>query len=310
MSPILRRSLAAAAALALAGPALTLGAPALAQTVVKPENDPVAQRPEGVEPAALGEVDPATVVAEVEGEAVLLSDLQALLAELPPQYQQMPDEALYDALLQQLTTQALMAQAAEDSGVASETEVVRALDRARREVLADYWLRQALSQSVTEEAIRAEYDAQLGQAEPVEEVRARHILLETEEEAQAVRQQLEGGADFAELAREKSTGPSGPEGGDLGWFTQDRMVPPFAEAAFAAETGDIAGPVETQFGWHVLEVTDRREQPKPAFEQVQGQIAQSLAQQTASELMAGLREGAEIETPEGRPGLEALRSAE
>lgn len=307
MSPTLRSSLSAVAA--LAAPAL-FAAPVLAQTVVKPENDPVAQRPQGIEPAAVGEVDPATVVAEVEGEAVLLSDLQAALAELPAQYQQMPDEMLYDALVQQLTTQALMAQAAEDSGVASETEVVRALDRARREVLADHWLRQALEDTLDEEAVRAAYDERIGRADPVEEVRARHILVETEEEAQAIMDELEGGADFAALAEARSTGPSGPQGGDLGFFTRDRMVPPFAEAAFAAETGEIAGPVETQFGWHVIEVTERREQPKPAFEEVEAQIAQSLAQQAAGELMAGLREGAEVQTPEGRPGLEALRPAE
>ena len=137
-----------------------------------------------------------------------------------------------------------------------------------------------------------------GRANPAaSEVHARHILLETEEKAREVLAEVQGGKEFAAAAQEYSTGPSGPNGGDLGFFTADQMVKPFADAAFAMKPGEVsAEPVKTDFGWHVIKVEDRREQAQPGLEEMKEQLSQEATQEIAAEMMAGLREGAEIVT--------------
>jgi peptidyl-prolyl cis-trans isomerase C len=144
--------------------------------------------------------------------------------------------------------------------------------------------------------VRARYDKEVAATAPENEVRARHILLETEEEAKAVIAELDGGADFEALAKEKSTGPTGPNGGDLGYFTRGRMVPEFEEAAYALDVGGYTKqPVQTQFGWHVIKLEDKRQVQPPAFADVEGQIPFRLHARALFRTPQQLREEAEVE---------------
>ncbi|MGR3637961.1 peptidylprolyl isomerase, partial [Alterinioella nitratireducens] len=140
--------------------------------------------------------------------------------------------------------------------------------------------------------------AQYGDAAPATEYNASHILVETEEEAQSLIEELEGGADFAELAQQNSTGPSGPNGGQLGWFSPGMMVPSFEEAVFELEVGEISAPVETQFGWHVVKLNETREQDAPALDQVRADLVEGLRVARVDAYIEDLSENAEIDRPE------------
>jgi peptidyl-prolyl cis-trans isomerase C len=139
------------------------------------------------------------------------------------------------------------------------------------------------------------YDEAIKQMAPEEEVHARHILVATEDEAKAIIAELKKGADFATLAKEKSKDPGAAEGGDLGWFTKDQMVPEFAEVAFKLQKGQISDPVHTQFGWHIIKVEDRRTKPTPTFDQVKAQIENYVSHRAQAQFVDNLRHSARIE---------------
>ncbi|MDX1541774.1 MAG: peptidylprolyl isomerase [Geminicoccaceae bacterium] len=236
------------------------------------------------------------VVATVGDQEIHRSELEAAAADLPEQYRQMPLEMIYGPLLDRVIDARLLAMQAEESGLGDEPEVQPALERARARVLSDALVRREVSEGVTEEKVQALYEER--KTDPAfarDEVHARHILVESQEEAEAIIEELEGGADFAALAEEKSTGPSGPNGGDLGYFTREQMVPEFAEAAFALEPEEITEePVQTQFGWHVIKVLDKRTS-EPSFEETAPALRQELARQVVADLLGGLREETEIQ---------------
>ena len=152
-----------------------------------------------------------------------------------------------------------------------------------------------IQKDVTDEAVRAAYDAQVSNVPPQEEIHARHILVATLEDAQAVIAELDAGRPFEDVAREKSTGPSGPNGGDLWFFRQGQMVPAFEAAAFALQPGEVSEPVQTQFGWHVIKVEERRQSAPPAFETVAGQLRQQLLIQSFQDRVDELKADATIE---------------
>lgn len=236
------------------------------------------------------------VVATVDGTEIRRSEVEAAARSLPEQYRQMPLEMLYGVLLDRVIDFRLLANQAEELDLEDDEDVQVALARARADVLRDALIQQRIEEGSTDAALQARYE-QLKENPDFarEEVHARHILLETEEEARAVIEQLEGGADFATVAQEKSIGPSAATGGDLGYFTRDQMVPEFAEAAFAMESGETSSaPVQTQFGWHVIAVVDKRT-AEPSFEESEPQLRQDLAREIVNELVAGLRESAAIE---------------
>ncbi|UCH74258.1 MAG: peptidylprolyl isomerase [Rhodospirillales bacterium] len=250
------------------------------------------------------------VVAKVDGQSIYLSDLITAYSQLPAQAQQMGMEAVYPFLLDRVIDERLLAVAAEKAIAPDDPEVTEQLEQMRERISIQVYFTRTLEEKVTEERIREGYDQYLKDNPPAEEVHARHILLETEEKAREVLTEIQGGKDFAEAAKEHSTGPSGPNGGDLGYFAADAMVKPFADAAFAMQAGDISSdPVQTQFGWHLIKVEDRRETPQPGFEEMRDQISQELAQTVATELLDGLRGAATIEkfdmagnpAPEGEP---------
>jgi peptidyl-prolyl cis-trans isomerase C len=165
-------------------------------------------------------------------------------------------------------------------------------------------LQEAAKAALTDEAMREVYNDAVKSMSGQEEVRARHILVETEEEAKAILEQLKAGADFATLAKEKSKDPGGADGGDLGYFSKDQMVPEFSEVAFKMYPGQLSNPVKTQFGWHIIKLEDKRTKPVPSFEQVRERIEAFITRKAQSELIAKLRQGAKIERidpPDDKP---------
>ena len=235
-----------------------------------------------------------TVVATVGGTDITLGHMVALRERLPQQYRQLPDEALFEGILTQLINQeALSQQAGEPS---QRTELV--LDNERRALLANGVLQEAAQGAVTEFAIEQAYQEAFGEAGPTTEWNAAHILLETEEAAQAVKDELEAGADFAALARERSTGPSAPNAGALGWFGPGMMVPEFEEAVSALEPGEVSAPFETQFGWHVAKLNEVREQQPPDLEEVREQLAEQVQQQAVEEAVSAATEDVEVVRPD------------
>ena len=178
------------------------------------------------------------------------------------------------------------------------------LFKQRLQYLQDRSLRRAyfaetIAQGVTEEAVRAEYDKLVADFQPSPEIRASHILVPTEEEAQAVKAELDGGADFATLAKDKSIDPGAANGGDLGFFGKGMMVAPFETAAYGlTEIGQVSEPVQSQFGWHVIRLEEKRDSAPPAFEQVAPQLQQQLLMTTFDDTVAKLMEGVAIDIPD------------
>lgn len=277
-------------------PTLRLGVALVALLVAGPLSaQDQAQDQAPAQPAPPAQPDPTTVVADVNGREVTLGDVVSAKAALGQQMQQVPLQAIYPMLLDRVISTNLLAAAAEESGIAEDEQVAAELQRARTTVLSGAYVQQEMEQRITEESLRARYEAmQDDPAMTFEEVKARHILVESEEEADAIIEQLDGGGDFASLAESESIGPSGAQGGDLGYFREDAMVAPFAEAAFAMEVGSYTqDPVETQFGFHVILVEDRRTNTV-SFEQAAAQIEQEAVQEEVRVLIEDLREGAEI----------------
>jgi peptidyl-prolyl cis-trans isomerase C len=212
-------------------------------------------------------VDADTVLATVNGTDVTLGHVIALRERLPAQFQQLDDATLYQGMLDQVIQQQVLADAATPSKateIGKENEV--------RAYLASREIDRLSSEPVSDEALQAAYDAEYGNMEAQPEFNASHILVETEEEAQALIEALDGGADFAELAQEKSTGPSGPNGGQLGWFGPGMMVPEFENAVAGMEPGEVSAPVQTQFGWHVIKLNETRDQDVPELDEVKAEL--------------------------------------
>lgn len=235
------------------------------------------------------------VVATVNGEPIYESEVDQAITQLPQQVRQMPREALIPVLANQLAVGKLITERGYEAGLDQDPEVQDRVATAEESIVQEVWLDREVRDRISEDAIDAAYQDFLAENPPQEQVKARHILLETEEEALAVIEELEGGADFAALASERSIGPSAENGGDLGWFGQSDMVEPFGEAAFALEPGSYtAEPVETQFGWHVIQVEEARTQEPPALDDVRGQLEQQLTRSIVQEIVGELEADAEI----------------
>lgn len=238
-----------------------------------------------------------TVVATVNGAEITLGHMIALRARLPQQYQSLPDEILFTGILDQLVQQTVLSQTTD--GLSTENRLV--IENEARSLQAAQVYERVAAEAVTEETLRAAYDEAYANAAPEEEYDASHILVETQEAAADLKTQLDGGADFAELARTHSTGPSGPNGGALGWFGKGMMVAPFEEAVISLEVGQVSDPVETQFGWHVIRLNDKRRKAAPPIEQVQDELAQALQRAAIEGLVEGLIAAADVTRVE--PGV-------
>jgi peptidyl-prolyl cis-trans isomerase C len=262
---------------------------------------------------ALGQEAPGEdpVVATVDGAPVHRAEVEAAARSLPDQMRQMPMQMLYGVLLDRVIDFRLLANEAERQKVGDDPAVGPALAQARAAVLREFLVQREIEEGLTEEKLRARYEEKKAEEGFVrEEVHARHILVPTEDEAKAVIEELQGGADFAEVAEQRSTGPSGPAGGDLGFISREQVVPEFADAAFALNAGETSqAPVQTQFGWHVIDVVERRN-VEPTYDETAPQLRQELAREIVTALVEDLRGDAEIErfNMDGSPMEEAPKA--
>lgn len=272
----------------LAAAALVLGFTALplaAQVKAEPKTDPV--------------------VAEINGEKILLSDLITTYRSLPARLQQVPFEQLYRPLLEHAIAIRLLAAEGRKQNLQDSEAVKKRLKNIEGQYVYEAYVEKIVNERATEAKLREAYEAFVKEHKGEEEVRASHILVKTEQEAKDIIAQLDKGADFAKLAKEKSIDPSKEKNsGDLGFFTKEQMVKEFAEAAFGLKKGETTKtPVKTQFGWHVIKVTDRKAQEAPKFEQVKDSLKQKLSETIAQEEINKLRTAAKIARfdAEGKP---------
>ena len=242
---------------------------------------------------AAGASDP--VVATVDGSAIHRSDLVDFQKALPPQYQHLPLEMLYPAMLDKLIEMKLVAEAGRKEHLENDKEVKDRVAQIEEQVIEQVYLQRLIEKQVTDAALHKRYDDYVKTTPARQEIQARHILVQTEAEAKDIRAQLEKGADFAELAKEKSIDPSAKaQGGDLGFFTHDEMVPEFSDVAFKLKDGEISQPVKTQYGWHIIKVEAHRT-TQPPFEEMRDKLAFDMQNEIRSDVVAKLRKTAKVE---------------
>jgi len=235
--------------------------------------------------------DADTVLATVGGVEITLGTIIVATENLPDQYSALDDRVLLNGLLEQLIQQQALSQSLGDSLTKRDQ---LSLENEMRAYRANIVLKGAAEAAISRAAIQAAYEERFANATSGTEYNAAHILVETQEEAFALIAELDGGADFAELAKEHSTGPSGPSGGALGWFGEGMMVPKFEAAVIALEVGAISPPVQTQFGWHIIKLYESRPLDAPELESVQAEIEAQLQQSAVQETITSLTTSIEI----------------
>lgn len=234
------------------------------------------------------------VIARVNGVDIKQSDLDFAASEVGPRLGNYTPEDRKKVLLQYVIENELMAGAGEKDSLNNAANFPDRVKYHQRRALRDAYFDASIRNAVSEEAAKKIYDEKIGGVKPEQEVHARHILVATEAEAKEVAERLKKGEDFATVAKEKSK-DTNAEGGDLGFFARGQMLKPFEDAAFALDVGKISDPVQTQFGWHIIKVEEKRDQPAPTFDQVKEAILGQLVQQKAQDVVTGLRDAAKIE---------------
>lgn len=253
------------------------------------------------------------VVARVGDVEITESELEYAEQEMGERFASVAEDSRRAAILSELIDVKLMGAAAVREGIADSDAFKAQMRFLRDQALRIAHFEKNVVEQVTEADVRARYDAEVASTEPETEVRARHILVKTEEEAKKVIEALDGGGDFAELAKQESTGPSGPQGGDLGFFGKGQMVPEFEAAAFELSDGDYTRePVQTQFGWHVIKREESRDKALPEFEQVQDQFRQLVLRERYVELLEAAREAGSVEILDAdlKAKIDAARASE
>ena len=246
--------------------------------------------------AAAQGVDEDAVAAKVGGETITRGEVQQTFQGLPQQYRQRGFGAIYPMLLERMVQQRVLMQKGREAGLGDDPEVEKRMAELKRQVIHDVYLSRLVEKRVTDERLRKAYDRYLEQNPPKQETKARHILVDTEQQARNLIQQVTDGADFAELARKHSTGPSGEKGGDLGWFPRGAMVEAFDKAAFRLEPNQFtADPVKTRFGWHVILVENRRTVEPPSFEKMKPQLLEQIGQEVAFRIAQDVVEAADVQ---------------
>jgi len=248
------------------------------------------------------------VLAKVNGSEIRQSDLTAAEEELGPTLDKMDPATKQENLLNFLIDMKIVSKAAEDKKVENSDEFKKRLAFARNRLLMDTLLASEGKAATTEDAMKKVYDDAAKQIAGEQEVHARHILVETEDEAKAVKAELDKGADFAELAKKKSKDPGASDGGDLGFFTKEQMVPEFSAVAFALEPGKISNPVKSQFGWHIIKVEEKRSRKAPDFDQVKSQIENYVTRKAQADYVGKLRAEAKVERMD-QPAADAAKDA-
>src|ERR1700745_3842771 len=253
------------------------------------------------------------VLAKVNGAEIRQSDVALAEEELGPSLAQMDPSTKEENVLAFLIDMKIVAKAAEDKKVADSDDFKKRMAFTRNRLLMDSLLATEGKAATTPDAMKKVYEDASKQISGEQEVHARHILVETEDDAKAVKAELDKGADFAELAKKKSKDPGASDGGDLGFFTKDQMVPEFSAVAFALEPGKISDPVKTQFGWHIIKVEEKRNRKAPEFDQVKSQIETYVTRKAQADYVANRREAAKSErgepatTPPAKPDAAAAK---
>lgn len=256
--------------------ALLLTGPALAEDAAKP--------------------GPETVMATVNGVEITLGHIAIAKATLPQQYQELPSEVLFPGILDQLISQSTLAQSYDGE---TPARIRLALENEQRSLVAGEVIESIMADAVTPDLLEAAYREQFADAEKGEEYNASHILVETEEAALELKAEIDEGADFAETARAKSTGPSGPSGGNLGWFGAGMMVPTFEAAVISLEVGEVSDPVQTQFGWHVIKLNETRLKEAPPLEEVREELENQIRSDAVQARIEELKSTAIIDRTAG-----------
>ncbi len=235
-----------------------------------------------------------TVIATVGDTEITLGQMIITRAQLPQQYAQFPDDVLFDGVLDQLIQQQVLADALTDV----PGRVTYAVENERRSLMAGEVINNITNGAVTDEAIADAYKERYSDATPATEYNASHLLVETEEEAIAAKARVDAGEEFADVARDVSTGPTGPNGGNLGWFGAGQMVPEFEATTVALSIGDVSDPVQTQFGWHVVTLLDTRSKDVPTLDSVRQELFGQLQEAAIQARLTELTEAANVVKPE------------
>lgn len=245
--------------------------------------------------AQSSEDDQSLTVLTIDGQDFSLNLVGSIISQLPENVRNQPLGNYYDNLIDDVIDTKLTANAARKSGLAENPLLKEIAERAMDRVLAEAWLNDEITRRMTDDMVAKSYDDLVADTESRTEVRARHILVNTEDEAKAVITRLDNGEDFAELAKALSTGPSGPNGGELGYFRRGAMVPSFEVASFNLAKGKYTtSPVQTQFGWHVIFAEDRRVADAPSIDEVRDQLRSTISVKIAGNIIAELRSNALI----------------
>lgn len=289
------RSILAAGLLA----GLALASPVLAQDAATPAADPAAKG-----------YDASTVVATVNGTSITLGNVIALRDRLPQQYQGLPDDVLMKGLVDQLVDQQLLADGLSATPESDPLQVKLVVENERRTVLAGLAAEAAVADAVDDAKLQAAYDRMVAAFQPAPQWNASHILVDSEDKATALKAEIDGGKDFAEVAKANSSDGSAANGGELGWFGAGQMVPEFEAAAAALEVGQVSAPVQSQFGWHVVKLNDKRETAAPTLDEARPELENQLRQEALEAKLAALREAASIEKPETGTPPAAIRESD
>src|SRR3954470_16760679 len=246
---------------------------------------------------------------KVNGVEIKESDVALAEEELAPSLAQMDPAAKKDNVLAFLIDLQIVNKAAEEKKVENSDDFKKRLAFTRKRLMMDSLLAFEGKAATTDEAMKKVYEEASKQITGEMEVHARHILVETEDEAKAIAEELKKGGDFAELAKKKSKDPGASDGGDLGFFTKEQMVPEFSAVAFVLEPGKVSDPVKSQFGWHIIKVEEKRNRKAPEFEQVKAQIETYVTRRAQADYVAKLREAAKVERMD-KPAEPAAKPAE
>jgi peptidyl-prolyl cis-trans isomerase C len=244
-------------------------------------------------PAPPTDLSADTVVASVNGTDITLGRMIALRETLPAQYQSLADDVLFKGILDQLVQQETLVQSL---GAISKRDQY-AVDNERLNYLASVALKKAVEGAVTDAALQAAYDAKYKDFVAETEYHAAHILVDSEEKSKALKAQIDGGANFADLAKANSSDGSAASGGDLGWFGKGMMVKPFEDAVLAMKAGEVAGPVQTQFGWHLVKLIETRNKAKPSLDDVRADLATEIENKALQDHILALTKAAKITRP-------------
>jgi len=239
------------------------------------------------------------VIATLNGQQITEADMALAEEQLGAQFGRLPEAERRVALLSALIDLKLLANAAVEQKIDESDEFKQQQEFLRNQALHSAFIEKNVIEQITDDEVKARYDEEVKKLTMPEEVHARHILVESEDEAKAIIKQLDDGGNFEEIAKEKSKDGAAANGGDLGYFTKGRMVPEFETAAFAMESGSYSKePIKTQFGWHVIKVDDKRQQPAPTLEQVSDEVRSVIVREKYVATLKDIRGKADVNIPD------------